>query len=104
MAMVTPAIGTILLGSVDPDRLRKWYRSVFELDLPVVHRPELAPRAAEPQRLIANVLVSDAVAVEARLIAIGAVWVRELEAGPCGLIGTVLDPDGNYVQFIERLP
>ena len=43
-------------------------------------------------------------AVEARLIAIVAVWVRELEAGPCGLIGTVVDPDGNYVQFIERLP
>jgi hypothetical protein len=104
MAMAKPAIGTILLGSADPDRLREWYRSVLELDVPIVHRPELAPRATEPQRLIANVLVGDAAAVEARLIARGAVWVRELEAGPCGLIGTVLDPDGNYVQFIERLP
>ena len=104
MAQATPAIGTILLGSADPDRLREWYRSVLELDVPIVHRPELAPWATEPQRLIANVLVGDAAAVEARLIARGAVWVRELEAGPCGLIGTVLDPDGNYVQFIERLP
>ena len=30
-----------------------------------------------------------------------AVWVRELERVPWGIIGTVLDPDGNYVQIIE---
>ena len=103
MAPATPAIGSILLGSADPDRLREWYRGVLGLDVPVVDQPELAPQALEPQRLIANVIVGDAAAVEAQLIARGAVWVRELEAGPCGLIGTVLDPDGNYVQFIERL-
>ena len=67
----------------------------------IVPRPELASQAVEPQRIIPNVVVEDAAAVEGRLIGGAAVWVRELEAGRHGLIGTVLDPDGNYVQFIQ---
>jgi hypothetical protein len=91
----------VVIGSPTPRRLAAWYRWAFGLDGLVVPHPELAPRAVEPQRFVPNVVVEDAAAVEARLIAGGAVWVRELERGRHGLIGTVLDPDGNYVQFIE---
>jgi hypothetical protein len=99
----TPALGSILLGSADPARLREWYQAVFGLDVPVVHRPELPPRAVEPQRMVPIIVVADAADVESRLIARDTVWVRELETGPWGIIGTVLDPDGNLVQFIERV-
>jgi hypothetical protein len=91
----------VVLGSRAPRRLAAWYRWSLAVDLPIVPRPDLSSRAVEPQRVIPNVLVEDAAAVEDRLIAGGAVWVRELEPGRHGLIGTVLDPDGNYVQFIQ---
>jgi hypothetical protein len=31
----------------------------------------------------------------------GVTWVRKVEQMPFGLIGTVADPDGNYVQVIQ---
>jgi predicted enzyme related to lactoylglutathione lyase len=100
-------VGFVLLASADPERLRRWYRDVVGLELDgssgivIDGRDDIAPTNPEPHRLIVNVLVDDAAAVEARLVAGGAVWVRELEPGACGPIGTVVDPDGNYVQFIE---
>jgi catechol 2,3-dioxygenase-like lactoylglutathione lyase family enzyme len=102
------AVGFVMLASADPDRLRRWYRDVLGVDpdgssgLLVDGRDDLAPANPEPHRFIVNVLVEDAAAVEARLVAGGVVWVRELERGACGSIGTVVDPDGNYVQFIEQ--
>jgi glyoxalase superfamily protein len=100
-------VGFVLLASVDPERLRRWYREVVGIEVDgssgilIDGRDDVAPTNPEPHRLIVNVLVDDAAAVEARLVAGGAVWVRELEPGACGPIGTVVDPDGNYVQFIE---
>ena len=100
-------VGFVLLASADPERLRRWYREVVGIDVDgsggilIDGRDDVAPTNPEPHRLIVNVLVDDAAAVEARLVAGGAVWVRELEPGACGPIGTVVDPDGNYVQFIE---
>ncbi len=91
----------VVLGSPAPRRLAAWYRWSFAVDMLTVPRPGLAPRAVEPQRIIPNLVVEDAATVEGRLIGGAAVWVRELEAGRHGLIGTVLDPDGNYVQFIQ---
>jgi hypothetical protein len=93
----------VVLGSRSPAALAAWYRWAFGPDVGVIveARREVAPTALEPHRFIVNVLVDDAAAVEDRLVAGGVVWVRELEPSPCGPIGTVVDPDGNYVQFIE---
>jgi len=93
----------VVLGSRSPAALVAWYRAVFGegIDVVVEARDGLASECVEPQRFVINVLVEDAAAVEARLVAAGVVWVRELELGPCGPIGTVVDLDGNYVQFIE---
>jgi catechol 2,3-dioxygenase-like lactoylglutathione lyase family enzyme len=110
-----PALGSVLLGTTDPDRLRAWYCTVFAPDhsgegfidfggteLLIDGRSDLRPRNTEPGRTILNFHVDDARAMEDRLIALDAIWIRELEPTDAGyLIGTVLDPDGNYVQIIQ---
>lgn len=112
--VATPALASILLGTTDPDRLRAWYVAALGPDqrehgvldfggvaLIVDGRTDLQATSHEPGRLILNFHVDDIATVEARLVALEAIWVREVEATPCGIIGTVLDPDGNYVQVIE---
>jgi predicted enzyme related to lactoylglutathione lyase len=110
-----PAIGSILLASTSPDQLRSWYERAFEVaadhdgflplgvGLLVDKRDDVAPRAVEPARVILNVHVADAQATARQLSALGGTWVAELEyREPAGAwFGTVLDPDGNYVQIIE---
>lgn len=112
----TPAIGSILLASKDPERLRSWYESAFgvtadadgflslgEVGLLVDGRDDVAAKAAEPARLILNVHVDDARTTARQLDSLGVTWLAELEyreqAG--AWFGTVLDPDGNYLQIIE---
>jgi predicted enzyme related to lactoylglutathione lyase len=63
-----------------------------------------APNTVEPARIVLNFHVDDIRAAEARLVALEAVWVRELERTRWGIIGTVLDFDGNCVQIVEPAP
>ena len=110
----------VVLGSRSPRRAAAWYRRAFglpdadslpnggdealtagELELRIAYRSQVAPAAVEPNRLILNFVVEDILEIEARLVAMEAVWVRELERTPWGIIGTVLDLDGNLVQIIE---
>jgi hypothetical protein len=116
-------IGAVVVGSRSPLRTAVWYRWALGLpgdptgasahpaaalprpgpaQLQVTHCASVEARAVEPARLITNFLVDDIVAVEARLVGMETVWLREVGGSPCGTIGTVLDPDGNYVQIIER--
>lgn len=111
--MSAPALASILVGSADPQRLRAWYVDVFGaqvdragfLDLGrvtmLIDRRDLAARAADPGRMILNFQVEDVRAVEAVLIDREATWIREVELTRWGRIGTVLDPDGNYIQLID---
>lgn len=66
-------------------------------------RDDVAARNAEPARVIINAHVDDARATARHLDCLGVTWLAE--AGyrePAGAwSGTVLDPDGNYVQIIE---
>jgi hypothetical protein len=106
-------IGAVVLGSRSSAGAAAWYRQALELPrrddaldaggvlLRITQRLDVAPTAVEPMRLIANFALDDILAVEARLIAMETIWVRELERTPWGIVGTVLDPDGNYVQIIE---
>jgi hypothetical protein len=110
----------VVLGSRTPRRAAAWYRRSLRLsdadavpkagdevltagdvELPIVYRSHVGAAAVEPARHILNFVVDDIAAVEARLVAMEAVWVREVERTPWGMIGTVLDVDGNYVQIIE---
>ena len=112
--MNTPAIGSILVGSTDPDRLRSWYRDAFAPDQPEQgaldvggvllvfdKRSEVADKNPEPARTMVNFHVEDAHETVAHLNAIGVTWIAELEKRPSGFFATLLDPDGSYVQIIE---
>ncbi len=109
-------IRAITLESRAPDRAATWYRRALGLrdaePLRTAGGVELrftlgtsdAPNTLEPARIILNFHVADIRTAEARLVALEAVWVRELERTRWGIIGTVLDLDGNYVQIVEPAP
>lgn len=114
--MSTP-LGSILLGSTDPDRLRSWYVDAFAAtstedgpvqfgDVGIVfdHRDDVSAATPEPGRVIVNFHTDDVRADEARLNDLGAHWLAPVEDRGPGLFGTVVDPDGNYVQIIQMKP
>ena len=106
----------ITLESRAPDRAAAWYRQALGLtdaepvlaaggvELRFTLGTSDAPNTVEPARIILNFHVADIRTAEARLVALEAVWVRELERTRWGIIGTVLDLDGNYVQIVEPIP
>lgn len=107
-------LGSILMGSANPDRLRDWYRTMFGieadqygvLDLGGVGlipdpRDDVDAVNHEPGRTIINLHVDDARAVAVDLDLRGVDWLVPVEDREFGLIGTLIDPDGNYVQVIE---
>jgi predicted enzyme related to lactoylglutathione lyase len=112
--MTTIALGSILVGSTDPDRLRSWYRAAFAPDQPeqgplnvggvllvFERRTDVADKTQEPARTMVNFHVSDAHEAQTHLNAVGVTWLAELERRPSGWFATLLDPDGSYVQIIE---
>jgi predicted enzyme related to lactoylglutathione lyase len=108
-----PSLGVVLVGSADPVRLRAWYAGVFgvpsdpdgALDFGgtcvVIDKRDVAEQACEPGRMILTFAVDDIAAAESRLIDHEVVWIREVQTTPFGKIGTIVDPDGNYVQVME---
>jgi predicted enzyme related to lactoylglutathione lyase len=112
----TPTLGSILLASTNPQRLRAWYEVAFavsanpdgflefgEVSLIIDGRDDVAARNLEPGRTIINLHVHDARHVADQLDSIGSTWVSPLEYREDGgaWFATVLDPDGNYLQIIE---
>jgi hypothetical protein len=55
----------------------------------------------EPARSIINLDVEDAEGLAEHLRQLDTKYVREVERESFGLIGTVADPDGNYLQIIQ---
>jgi hypothetical protein len=114
MIMASSVLGSILIGSADPERLRSWYRGAFAPDQPEEgsldvggvllvfnKRSDVADANTEPGRTIINVHVEDAREAVTRLNDVGVTWLTELEQRPGGLFATLVDPDGSYVQIIE---
>jgi predicted enzyme related to lactoylglutathione lyase len=114
---VTEAIGSILLGSRDPERLAAWYSAAFSAS-PNRHgiyefggvailfesRDDVSVKNDEPGRHIINFDVPDAVAHAQRLDGLGVKWLVPVEERDAGWFGTLVDPDGNYVQIIQLKP
>lgn len=105
---------SILLGTRDPERLRRFYRYVFDLDQPregwlnlagfgllADARDDVADRNPEPGRVVLTVDTDDAHAAVTRARELGVTWVCELEQRPDGWFSTFYDPDGNLVQILE---
>jgi hypothetical protein len=112
--MGSAVLGSILLGSRDPQRLRAWYRAAFAPDqdtdgflvfggtaVLIDGRTDVGDANPEPGRVILNFHVDDARATAAHLTGLGVSWLVDLEERPDGLFGTLLDPDGNYIQIIQ---
>jgi uncharacterized glyoxalase superfamily protein PhnB len=112
------SLDSILLASKNPERLRTWYADALHPDentemdvyrvlkfgnlyLMIDQRSDVGDTNPEPTRMILNFDVKDARAVAARFDATGATWHAPLEDRDGSLFGTVIDPDGNYVQIIQ---
>ncbi len=112
--MAMPPIGSLLLGSTQVDTMKTWYKRAFDasendmgafdfggVQFFVEEHSEISGPAKEPARLQVNFNVDDCRALEAHLKDVGVTWVRPVEQMPFGLIGTVADPDGNYLNIIQ---
>ena len=121
--MPLPALSSILLGTSDPERLRDWYAAALapadagggftevtptmfagtfgDTSLLIDGRSDVADKNPEPGRVVLNFHVDDARAVAEHLHSLGVTWLVELEEREGGLFGTLVDPDGNYVQIIQ---
>jgi predicted enzyme related to lactoylglutathione lyase len=110
----TTTLGSILIGSADPDRLRSWYRAAFAPDQPAQgplnvggvllvfdKRTDIADKNPEPGRTVVNFHVEDAHKAETHLNSLGVMWLAELEQRPSGWFASLHDPDGSYIQIIE---
>jgi uncharacterized glyoxalase superfamily protein PhnB len=63
---------------------------------------EVSGMAREPQRILLMLTVDDAVAEQKRLEEAGVEFVRPATKEPWGgLVGTLLDLDGNYCQLVQ---
>ncbi|HEV2377044.1 MAG TPA: hypothetical protein VGS19_33390 [Streptosporangiaceae bacterium] len=93
--MTSPVLGSILLGTRDPGRLRTWYREAFGVrgsgdgfldfggvDVLMDRRDDVAGSNPEPGRFIPNFHVSDARATAAHLDALGVTWLAEVQERP----------------------
>ena len=107
-------LGSLLVGSSNPDEMKEWYRKAFSVtenemgafdyggtQFFVEAHSEVSGPTKEPARVIINFDVDDCRALEEHLRSLGVKWIREVAQESFGLIGTVADPDGNYVQIIQ---
>jgi catechol 2,3-dioxygenase-like lactoylglutathione lyase family enzyme len=114
-----PRLGSLLLASTDPDRLRTWYAEMFGAEpdpdgflhfgpvaVLVDGRDDLAATTREPGRVILNYEVTDIAATARFLDSRDVTWVSHVEyrEGGGAWFGTVEDSDGNYVQLIQLTP
>jgi hypothetical protein len=107
-------IGSLLVGSENVEGMKNWYRSAFSLteneggafdfggvQLFIEEHSEVSGPNRDSARVIINLDVEDCRALESHLLTRDVTWVRKVEQMPFGLIGTLADPDGNYVQIIQ---
>jgi predicted enzyme related to lactoylglutathione lyase len=114
----------ILIGSEDPTRLTDYYRKLFgdpmyegggytvwQLGggyISIGPHSEVTGKNLQPGRFLWNIETADVRGEFDRLVAAGAIAVREPygfeEAGPDDLIATLEDPDGNYFQLMSPMP
>ncbi|MEU0685688.1 VOC family protein [Streptomyces sp. SID4919] len=107
-------IGSLLIGSENVEQMKSWYRSAFsvtendggafplgDVQLFIEEHSEVSGPNEDAARVIVNLDVDDCRALETHLLTLDVTWVRKVEQMPFGLIGTLADPDGNYVQIIQ---
>jgi predicted enzyme related to lactoylglutathione lyase len=111
---MAPPIGSLLVGSSNVETMKDWYQRAFSVtanemgafefgpvQLYIEEHSEVSGPTREPARVVINLDVDNCRDLERQLEGMGVTWVRKVEQMPFGLIGTVADPDGNYVQIIQ---
>jgi hypothetical protein len=107
-------LGSLVLGTTDPEKCSAWYQAVFAPDEEVVdsvlrlsqgalifeRRDDVETSAREPGRIIINIQVDDLIQLKDHLKALELEWVRPVELIPVGLIATLRDVDGNFVNLL----
>ena len=116
MAVMSGArVGSLVLGSSDPERIAGWYQAAFapgrEVVDSVLHlnhglliferRSDVEPTSREPGRIIINIEVDELATLVEHLEALDIDWVRPVEMIPVGLIATLRDADGNLVNLLQ---
>jgi predicted enzyme related to lactoylglutathione lyase len=105
---------SVLIGSTDVAGLKSWYSKAFStaenemgaFDLGgamifIEEHSEVSGPAKEPARIIMNLGVDDCRELGRHFESLDATWIRKVEDAPFGIVGTVADPDGNYLNFIQ---
>lgn len=108
------------LGSERPSELCRFYRDVLGLPeqagmgfavraagaiVSFHYHSEVRGGALEPQRHLINLVVDDLSMEQGRIEAQGVSFIRRKGREPWGgIVSTLLDPDGNYVQIIQYSP
>jgi predicted enzyme related to lactoylglutathione lyase len=111
---MSASIGSLLIGSSNVEQMKDWYGKAFDVkensmgafelgavQLFIEAHSEVSGPTKEPARVLINLDVDDARGIEGRLTQQGVRWVRPVQQEAFGLIGTIADPDGNYVQIIQ---
>lgn len=110
---------TLMIGTEQPDALAHFYGDVLGLErLPqyndpvfraaggnirILNHSGVAGRTTQPARMQINLFVDDVRAEWERIAAQGVRFVREPEKESWGgVVATMEDPDGNYVQILQE--
>jgi predicted enzyme related to lactoylglutathione lyase len=116
-----PSQFLVIVHSERPERLIEFYKDVVGLPphfdvapgafsagsesfvvLIVEPHTEVNGEAIQPQRVMLNFVVDDAIAEQRQLKTRGVPFVRDATEEPgVGMFATFRDPDGNYCQLIE---
>ncbi|MBA2556526.1 MAG: VOC family protein [Chloroflexi bacterium] len=112
---------SILIGSEDPHRLVDYYTKLFgepgfsdsgytgwqigSGNVTVGPHSEVKGQSTHPGRIIWNIETPDVTGEFERLVAAGALVVKEPYGfeGQAGLIATLSDPDDNYFQLMSPM-
>ena len=110
---------TVMIGSEQPEELARFYGEVLQLpavpgyrdpvfraggaSLRIIQHTAVQGRNVQPGRIQLNLFVADVQAEFQRLHAQGVRFVREPERESWGgIVATMEDPDGNFVQIIQE--
>ena len=111
---------TLMVGTNQPDALAQFYGDVLGLErmpqfrdpvyaaaggyIRILDHSEVSGPTQEPARMQINLFVDDVAAEFARIAEHGAPVLRAPSRERWGgLVATLCDPDGNYVQLLELL-
>lgn len=108
---------SIIIATEQPAVLADWYSALLQgerqsdnevqadgLRLVLFPHDEVSGSSAQPKRMMVNFAVDDAKTFTAHADALKVTWLRPFEPELFGQLATIVDPDGNYVQFIQHNP